>query len=142
MSAQRHDALDSPRGMGCDCPMMQRHFRGQPRPGRRVEVRYRSVDPHADSPTFEAWTRNIGVGGAFIVTNDPPPVGTPLEVTLRLPGGRALVVRGEVRWCADGDDDPLVDMGVKFDRLSVEDTLALNEYFVTLAETVDHDEGG
>jgi hypothetical protein len=32
-------------------------------------------------------------------------------------------------------------MGVKFARLAVDDAMALNEYFVTLAETVDHDEG-
>jgi uncharacterized protein (TIGR02266 family) len=118
----------------------QRHFRGKPRPGRRVEVKYQVVDPHETGPEQAAFTSNIGIGGAFIVTPDPAPPGSALHVLVTMPpGGRRITVKGEVRWISDGDEDPVHGMGVKFSGLGVEETVALNEYFASLTETVDHD---
>ena len=117
----------------------QRHFRGKPRPGRRVELKYQVVDKHETGPELTAHTRNIGIGGAFIVTPDPAPPGSILSVALGLPADRRVVVKGEVRWIADGDEDPVHGMGVKFSGLGVEDVVALNEYFGTLTETAEFD---
>jgi uncharacterized protein (TIGR02266 family) len=118
-----------------------RHYRGKPRPGRRVEVRYRVVDAHEEGPEQHAFTRNIGIGGAFIVTADPAPSGSKLRVQVGVPpSGRTVTVKAEVRWIADGDDDPEHGMGVKFSGLAVEDVVALNEYFASLTETVDYEE--
>src|SRR5262245_59137306 len=109
------------------------HFRGKPRPGRRVEVDYRV----GDGAMRRAYTRNIGIRGAFVVTPSPPPVGTPVQLRLLLTGPTGspapIEVRAEVRWTSATAD--LVGMGLKFHALEVEELLALNEYFASLAGT-------
>jgi uncharacterized protein (TIGR02266 family) len=121
------------------------YFRGKPRPGRRVEVRYRHADEASDASEHLAFTKNIGVGGAFILTPDPPPPGTALHVALNVPNARhPIEVKAEVRWIVDGKhDEPEREhgMGVKFSGLDVDQLLALNDYFASLTSTVDHDEG-
>jgi hypothetical protein len=104
------------------------HFRGKPRPGRRVEVEYRLEG----QPARSAFTRNIGVGGAFIVTGDerPPAPGTPVSLTLLVPPDHRLAVSAEVRWVVTEGDQP--GMGVRFLALEVDELLELNEYFATL----------
>ncbi len=127
------------------------HFRGKARPGRRVEVRYRILDGGQLGEEQRAFTKNIGVGGAFIMTAHPPPPGTALQIALSVPAAsRPLEVRGDVRWVIaargadeaedsdDGDDEP--GMGVKFAGLDVDQLMALNEYFGSLTSTMDHDE--
>ncbi len=120
------------------------HFRGKARPGRRVEVRYRVIEHGQLSEEQRAYTKNIGVGGAFIITPDPSPPGTALHIALQVPASsRPIEVRGEVRWIIDGKhDEPEAEhgMGVKFAGLDVEQLMALNEYFASLTSTMDHDE--
>jgi uncharacterized protein (TIGR02266 family) len=117
------------------------HFRGKPRPGRRVEVRYRLIEQGQLSAELRAFTKNIGVGGAFIVTDHSPEVGTPLQVLLSVPASsRPIEVRAEVRWTAASDDSAERGFGVKFNGLDVDQLLALNDYFASLTATVDHDE--
>jgi uncharacterized protein (TIGR02266 family) len=120
------------------------HFRGKPRPGRRVEVRYRVIDEGELSAEQRAYTKNIGVGGAFILTTDPAPPGTVLHIALVVPQApRPIEVRADVRWIVDGKhDEPPREhgMGVKFSGLDVDQLLALNEYFASLTATVDVDE--
>ena len=118
------------------------HFRGKARPGRRVEVRWRVVESSQLSDEQRAYTKNIGVGGAFIITPHPPPPGTSLQIALSVPAtARALEVRGDVRWVvADVSDADEQGMGVKFAGLDVDQLMALNEYFGSLTSTIDHDE--
>jgi uncharacterized protein (TIGR02266 family) len=120
------------------------HFRGKARPGRRVEVRYRILAQGQLSDEQRAYTKNIGVGGAFIITPSPCPPGTMLHIALQVPAAaRALEVRGDVRWVIDGRHgaDPREHgMGVKFAGLDVDQLMALNEYFASLTSTMDHDE--
>src|SRR5262245_2732593 len=102
--------------MACKMPEMavsdrerRTHFRGKPRPGRKVAFEY-VID---GSDPARAFTRNIGVGGAFIVTKLPAPPGTLMSVTLLVPGGPGRIsVRAEVRWAVPEGDPP--GMGVKF----------------------------
>jgi uncharacterized protein (TIGR02266 family) len=108
------------------------HFRGKSRPGRKVDVEY-VIDGAAP---LRAYTRNIGVGGAFIVTKEPCPPGTLMAVTLLVPGGPGKIsVRAEVRWSVPEGDPP--GMGVKFLALEVDELLELNEYFASLTGTED-----
>jgi hypothetical protein len=107
------------------------HFRGKPRPGRRVEVDYRV----GEASPRRAFTRNIGVGGAFIVTGEPEKPGTLLSLSLKVPTATQtedVVVKAEVRWCAQAQGDVPAGMGVKFLGLEVEELLQLNEYFASL----------
>jgi uncharacterized protein (TIGR02266 family) len=108
------------------------HFRGKPRPGRRVEVEYATEG----KPARKAFTRNIGVGGAFIVTESPPPPGTAVALTLLVPHGSGRIgVSSEVRWVvAEGEQ---TGMGVRFTALEVDELLELNEYFATLTGDED-----
>ncbi len=118
------------------------HFRGKARPGRRVEVRYRIFEHGQLSDEQRAYTKNIGVGGAFIITPDPPPPGTSLQLSVQVPASpRPIEVKGEVRWIIDDDESQHEHgMGVKFSGLEVDQLMALNEYFASLTSTVDHDE--
>jgi uncharacterized protein (TIGR02266 family) len=109
------------------------HFRGKPRPGRRVEVSYQVAGQSAETART-AHTRNIGVGGAFIVTATPEASGAMLRLALRVPTSRdPIEVKAEVRWNTPGDgtgEPP--GMGVKFLGLEVDELLLLNEYFASL----------
>lgn len=109
------------------------HFRGKARAGRRVELTYRPQGaPESDQKG--AVTSNIGVGGAFILTDAPPPVTTRLDVALSIPTSEsALVLSAEVRWVRhpkEGRTD--AGMGVKFLGLDVDSLLLLSEYFASL----------
>jgi hypothetical protein len=106
------------------------HFRGKPRPGRRVEVEYRT-QAGAAAPV-KAHTRNIGIGGAFIVSDQPVKPGEGLTLTLFIPTatGQQVDVRAEVRWVSTAPD--MTGFGVKFLGLAVEELLQLNEYFASL----------
>lgn len=102
------------------------------------------IEHGALSDEQRAYTKNIGVGGAFIITPDPPPPGTSLQIALSVPASaRPIEVHGEVRWIVDGKHDEPSDefgMGVKFAGLDVDQLMALNEYFASLTSTMDHDE--
>ena len=107
----------------------RRHFRGKPRPGRRVEVEYRA----GEAPPRRAFTRNIGVGGAFIVTTEPEAAGTAVVLSLMVPtAAHPIQVKAEVRWNTPGDAEDPAGFGVKFYGLEVEELLQLNEYFASL----------
>ena len=117
------------------------HFRGKPRPGRRVEVVYSVLEGEERSAASTAFTRNIGVGGAFVVTDDPPPPGSMLSLEIRIPTAPAPIqIAGEVRWIADDEGDEVRGMGVKFQGLEVDQLLELNEYFSSLTSVFDQDE--
>lgn len=119
------------------------HFRGKPRPGRSVSVSYRAA-ASGDADALQrtaASTRNLGAGGAFVLCPEPLPVGTRVELTLHLPRPRRdIEVMAEVRWRVGAGDEPIgagddpggTGMGLKFVDLSVEDMMALQEYFASL----------
>lgn len=105
----------------------RRHFRGKARPGRVLPVRFRAA---SHTGWIDAETRNVGVGGAFIVTPLAQPVGSSLTVELSLPNNdQVFVLSSVVRWAA-GDG-----MGVQFVGVDVDVLLELNDYFATLTGT-------
>jgi hypothetical protein len=89
-----------------------------------MPVRFRGP-AHREWVTAE--TRNIGVGGAFIVTAEVQPVTTTLTVELSLPTTeQVFTLPAVVRWAAkDG-------MGVQFVGVDVDVLLELNDYFASL----------
>jgi molecular chaperone DnaK len=67
--------------------------------GLRVKLSYGSVDEFV-----ERFATNISRGGVFIRTRDPKPVGTQVDLELRLSQGDLVVrARGVVRWIAEED---------------------------------------
>ena len=109
------------------------HYRGKARPGRRVDLKYRRDDAERKSGV-SAVTRNIGVGGAFIITDSPHPMGAKLAIEIFVPTADTTIdVSAEVRWVVDADADPdAAGMGVKFLDVDVEALLKLSEYFASL----------
>jgi molecular chaperone DnaK len=65
--------------------------------GLRVKLSYGSVDEFV-----ERFATNISRGGVFIRTRDPKPVGTQVDLELRLSRGDLVVrARGVVRWISE-----------------------------------------
>ncbi len=115
------------------------HFRGKPRPAEAVEILYQLPGEEER----KAFTKNIGVGGAFVLMLSPPKTGTLVELQVIVPTSKAPIpIKGEVRWIVDGKRGEPADqhgMGVKFQALNVDQLLVLNEYFASITQTVDHD---
>src|SRR6185503_2835386 len=112
------------------------HFRGRPRTGRKVELRFRCDGSSAGSVV--ATTRDIGVGGAFIATDQPCAVGAGLDVDIDVPGQtRPICLRAEVRWVAEAGPEREGGMGVKFANLDVDALLALSDFFAQIAAAGD-----
>jgi PilZ domain len=108
----------------------RRHFRGKPRPGRVLPVRFQIG--------LGAWrdgaTRNVGVGGAFIAdAGDGVTIGEHIEIELSLPScDHALALRGVVRRVHGGGDGVDPGIGVEFVEVEVDVLLELNDYFASL----------
>src|SRR5262249_61157393 len=106
------------------------HYRGKPRPGRRVEVGYVTPTGH-----HTAFTRNIGIGGAFIETTTPEKPGTALTLAVVVPNmHEPLEIRAEGRWTSPppGTGDAPAGMGVKFPAPEGDELPPLDEYFAPL----------
>jgi hypothetical protein len=113
------------------------HFRGRSRPGRRVDLEYQRLDgvnTAQGTPKASAVTANIGVGGAFLLTPTPEPVGTNLAIALSVPDRpQDLLLEAEVRWVVDDPEHTGAGMGIKFAPLEVDALIALQNYFATLS---------
>lgn len=127
-------------GEPTDLPGAERraHFRGRARAGHRVELRYRRADGQptaAGSAEVKAVTRNIGVGGAFVLTEIAEPPGSELELAVIFPGTRAAVyLRADVRWVTDGGEDAHgAGMGVRFASLEAPALRAMADFFASLS---------
>ena len=108
------------------------HFRGKARLPLRLDVAFCP----AESDTGElsrAVTRNISLGGAFIVHDEPLPIGTEIYLEISLPGlVEPLELGAEVRWLIPpGDGNSVAGMGVEFVDTSVDTQLRLTEYFAS-----------
>jgi uncharacterized protein (TIGR02266 family) len=102
----------------------RQHFRGKARPGRVLAIRFRTAGHTA---WVAAETRNIGVGGAFIVSQHIQPVGAQVTLELSLPtSDQVFVLPAVVRWSAAGADG---GMGVQFVGVDIDVLLELNEMF-------------
>ena len=90
-----------------------------------MPVRYKTA---ARASWVTAETRNIGVGGAFIASTEPAPIGTTITVELKLTGSQqTFVLPAVVRWVAEDGG-----MGVQFVGVDVDILLELNDYFASL----------
>ena len=68
------------------------------------------------------YTNNLSLGGVFIQTGDPRPIGTQLRLEISLRGGELLIeARGEVAWVRRYDPDQpwrIPGMGIRFRKLT------------------------
>lgn len=84
----------------------------------RVPQKIKSEVSSEDTLTYST-SRNVSNGGVFISTPEPFTPGTDLELSLKLPNGEILTVKGIVRWTRDeGEDGDLAGMGIEFTSLT------------------------
>ena len=73
------------------------------------------VGVSSEEGTFSGWGTNLSVGGVFVNSHHAPPVGTPVNVLLQLPGHSECKLTGRVAWTqasGPGVDEP--GMGIEF----------------------------
>ncbi len=95
--------------------------------GRRVHERYERrlrVVVRGDGSVIECVTKNISLGGMYLITDNDLPYGTPVELDLYLPALKEEVtIQAVVRWVKpDG-------MGVQFGSLRAREVWAFNQLF-------------
>lgn len=88
--------------------------RRDPRRAVNLLIDYQSLDQF-----FNDYATNISLGGVFIRSRNPLPVGTRLRVAFSLPGLEKMVETvGEVAHVMDGrSQDGFVGMGIRFNDL-------------------------
>ena len=103
--------------------------RSNVRTARRVHVRYMALEGPTEGESVDAMTLNIGVGGAFIETDDPLPVRTHLRLFIGLPhAGTEIEMNCEVRWMADAEEDDCPGMGLRFQGMAKDELDLLHRY--------------
>ncbi len=82
----------------------------------RVDMKAKAEIVVAGKPAIAAETLNISPSGAFLVTDNPPPVGTEFEVSITL-GKESIKARASSVWTSDGKGRPM-GTGARFDAPS------------------------
>ena len=80
-----------------------------------------AVDFHSGHNFFKGRTQDISMGGLFIATDVPLPVGTVIEVTLDVTSGakpQLFRASAEVMWVKTAPDGSTQGVGVRFAQLS------------------------
>ncbi|MES1209102.1 MAG: TIGR02266 family protein [Pseudomonadota bacterium] len=90
------------------------------------------VEVATEQGSFTAACKNIGAGGVFVATDQPPQVGTRLAIKLQLPRQDGPIsVAAEVRWTRSGEptaaDRRSPGMGLRFVGLPVGALIAIHE---------------
>lgn len=102
-----------------------------PRPALRSVARFAlaaALDGTSEDTLYADLSYDVAMGGVFVATFDPPPVGARVEVMLTLPDARALAVSGIVRFIRDAElasDGLPAGCGIEWKGLSVEAARAL-----------------
>jgi uncharacterized protein (TIGR02266 family) len=101
---------------------------------RRNNIRFQAeleINLRSDSQFWMGTSTNLSDGGIFVATKELKPIGTEVEITIKLPDQfMPLWVVGIVRWIRDtpsGRDAPL-GMGIQFKLLSDEAVRAIHGF--------------
>ena len=85
----------------------------------RIQVEYECMEDF-----LVDYTANVSIGGMFIETGSPQPIGTRFRLRFELPGlDHFIDTTAEVRWVLSTDDAGTLPagMGIRFADLSPED---------------------
>lgn len=95
----------------------------------KIDVNYR----HGETYLFSR-SSDVSELGIFLVSKDPLPVATRLELEFRLPdGGERFVVEGEVVWVNMGSHGHEPGMGIQFVTPSSQARMQLSALVRTIA---------
>ncbi len=78
-------------------------------------------------------TGDLSAGGAFVKTDRPPPVGTPVALVIAPPGHDSVTLPGVVAWVRRGESAD--GMGIRFDHPDPEEGRRLRELLRRIKET-------
>lgn len=114
---------------------MSAEKRRDARHAMRVRMDYRN---RGGGDFLFEYSMNISKGGIFILTRDPLPVGTTVEMRFQPPGMEdVLEVNGRVVWVneyrPESDDNPNPGMGIQFEGLAEEDKALIAEVVRAIA---------
>lgn len=107
--------------------MQDGHFRRSARTPIELRVCFRRDEPGA---ALEKAGRisDLGMGGAFVQVDRPPPIGTPILLTLQAPTAwDPLELPAEVRWLSDDPVGLGQGFGLEFRGLAPSQATALYE---------------
>jgi uncharacterized protein (TIGR02266 family) len=92
----------------------------------RVKVEYTQLSDFLDD-----YASNLSLGGMFLQSDDPLPVGTRFRLRFRVPGeSKSVETYGIVRWVipAANANDPSSGMGIQFDDLKPTDQASIDRW--------------
>ncbi|HEY7957662.1 MAG TPA: PilZ domain-containing protein [Polyangia bacterium] len=99
---------------------------------RRSDRRYDrrlAIDIAHEGASFDAYTRNISLGGVFIEGERSLPFGARVRLRFRVPTqSEPVEVDGQVRW-VEMEDGQVRGLGIRFEGLRARDVWALNKFF-------------
>lgn len=82
----------------------------------KIPVDYSSVDAF-----FTEFSANINEGGMFVELEDPPEIGTQVQLQFALPGlAESVQLEGRIAWTSDGKSESPAGVGIEFQNLSSE----------------------
>jgi hypothetical protein len=112
----------------------RQHFRSSRKLRWAVDLELVRSPGQPASPRLRAHTQGISLGGAFLVHDEPLPVGTALDVWLHPDdpgpdGPRVIRLRAEVRWVNETPNALPRGFGVAFRAITAADEIALHGGF-------------
>jgi uncharacterized protein (TIGR02266 family) len=78
------------------------------------------VTLESDDNLYAGISSDVSAGGIFVATDEPPPVGSDVAITVTLPDANVLELSGSVRWVRDHDvasDGLPTGCGIEWDEL-------------------------
>jgi uncharacterized protein (TIGR02266 family) len=110
----------------------------QTRRGPRIRIAV-EVTAETSHQFYAGLSNDIGFGGVFFVTEEPPPPGTEMEVHIRLPDDSRINARGVVRWvrpCTHASADCPPGCGVAWQSLDRRSLSALRRLMRSAGRSV------
>jgi uncharacterized protein (TIGR02266 family) len=94
-----------------------------------------SVEFRFEGQTYQGRSRNMSVGGMFVVTDAPLPFGATLSLVFSIPKLKEPIeVESQVRW-VEREGENVTGVGVQFVGLRAKHVWALNKLFGELSPT-------
>ena len=80
-------------------------------PRLKLEI---DVDVTSGHNFFSTRTRDASAGGLFVETDLPLPIGSKLQLVIRLPGALGIELAAEVAWALADETGAVQGLGVRF----------------------------
>jgi uncharacterized protein (TIGR02266 family) len=114
---------------GSEVVIVHRTERAAEGMARRTEVEL-VVSVESESNFYAGFTENLSECGVFVATHAPLQIGSAVEVSVTLPENETIRARGTVRWLRPYSESSGIapGMGVRFDRLSAQDSARIQAF--------------